>query len=214
MSRAASRPNGASARFEVRAAHSLSPWLLVQSEFGSRRIRENGKCARTWGDVCSWRQHPAARCFDLCERVRNIIHHDVHARPFVWRSVALLHPCAAHAARVVERERTVATLSHGPAKDAAIEAGRRFCRYRWDFKVTDLAVGHITLQSIDRLAGRQAGPLAVRRRLRRIQAIPPTTITIAPPSTAIVRSGYMSARWKSCRASQGCVGRRAFARLI
>src|SRR6185295_15025944 len=150
MSRAASRPNGASARFEVRAAHSLSPWLLVQSEFGARGIRENGKCARTWGDVCSWRQDHATCSLDLFESVRNIIHHNVYACLFVWSSVALLHPCSANAACVVECKLTVATLSHGPTKNAAIEAGGCFRRYCWNFKVTDLAVGHIFLQSINR----------------------------------------------------------------
>src|SRR4029078_3092152 len=97
--------------------------LFVYSEFGARRIRENGKCAGTWGDVCSWRPPLATRTLDLCESVRNIIHHNVYACLFVWSSVALLHPCSANAACVVERKLTVATLSHGPPKNAAIEAG-------------------------------------------------------------------------------------------
>ena len=70
---------------------------------GARWIRENGKRARTWGNICSWRQHLPTCSLNLLESVRNIVNHDVYACLLVRSSVALLHPCSANTTCVVER---------------------------------------------------------------------------------------------------------------
>src|SRR5262245_31351761 len=79
----------------------LAPWLLVQSEFVARGIREDGKCPGARRDVCSCHHHAAACSLNLLEGVRNVVDHDVYACLLIRSSVALLHPGPADTTGVI-----------------------------------------------------------------------------------------------------------------
>src|SRR5256885_2618041 len=116
--------------------------FLVKPELVPDRISECRECPHVLPDLRSRRQHSAAGGLDTLERVRDRVHHDVRAGALIRRPVALLHPCAAHTAGIVERQLAIASRSHLPAEDGTVKLRRGFGSLRGDFQITDLAVGH------------------------------------------------------------------------
>src|SRR5258706_252989 len=108
-------------------AHSASRFL-IQAELIADGIREHGERAHPGPDVSPRRQDSTTSGLNPLQGVRNDIYHDVGARWFVWGPIALLHPGAAHAGRVIEVERDIPPAPDLPAEEAAIQVGGRLGR--------------------------------------------------------------------------------------
>src|SRR2546425_2126786 len=131
------------ARSELNNLRSSAAGFLVKTELIPRRIGEYRKCAHACADIRTKRQNAPPCSLDPLERIGDSIHHDIGPCPFVSSPIALLDPCAAHSAGVIEGELTVPTSPDLPAENAAVEVRRRFGRLRRYLEITDLAVGHL-----------------------------------------------------------------------
>src|SRR4029077_4258230 len=100
------------------------------------RICECRKRAHAWPDVRPRGQDPATSGLNALQRVRYAIDHDVGSSALVGSPVAFFDPRSADATAVVEGQRTVATLPHLPAENAAVEIRGDFGRLRRYFQVT------------------------------------------------------------------------------
>src|SRR6185312_8624259 len=121
---------------------SLATRFLIQAELVADGIRKSGERAHVGTNLLARPYYPATGGFDLIQRRRNTVDHDVHAGSLIRRVVFFLDPGPAHTAGVIERQVTVAALTNVPTENSGIELGRilrLLCRY---LEIADLPVWH------------------------------------------------------------------------